>query len=98
MLEKEARRHGYDIYQLIKYDFMNNIFKRMSFSGMDDLYAAIGYGAATSNQIFQRILDEYKKNVQPEKPELSLEKADGKTKARRKMNAVYRLMASEICW
>jgi len=84
MLEKEARRHGYDIYQLIKYDFMNNIFKRMSFSGMDDLYAAIGYGAATSNQIFQRILDEYKKNVQPEKPELSLEKADGKTKAKKK--------------
>lgn len=84
MLEKEARRNGYDIYQLIKHDFMNHIFKRMSFTSIDDMYAAIGYGAVTTKQILQRILDEFKKNVQPDKSELSLEKADSKSKIKKK--------------
>ncbi|MCG1012927.1 bifunctional (p)ppGpp synthetase/guanosine-3',5'-bis(diphosphate) 3'-pyrophosphohydrolase [Tepidanaerobacter sp. GT38] len=86
MLEKEARRQGYDIYQLIKYDFMNNILKRMSFTNIDDMYAAIGYGAVTAKQIFQKILDEYKKNAQPDKLELNLEKGDGKSKIQKKLD------------
>jgi len=86
MLEKEARRQGYDLYQLIKYDFMNNLLKRMSFTNMDDMYAAIGYGAVTTKQTLQKILDEYKKNVQHDKPELILEKIDNRSnKIKRKI-------------
>jgi guanosine-3',5'-bis(diphosphate) 3'-pyrophosphohydrolase len=48
------------------------------------MYAAIGYGAVTTKQILQRILDEFKKNVQPDKSELSLEKADSKSKIKKK--------------
>jgi len=85
ILEREAKRHGYDIYQLIKYDFMNNLLKRMSFTSIDDMYAAIGYGAVTAKQTFQKILDEYKKNVHPDKLELNLEKADCKSKIKKKV-------------
>lgn len=86
MLEKEARRQGDDIYQLIKFDFMNNLLKRMSFSNMEDMYAAIGYGAVTTKQILQKILDEYRKNVKPDKPELITDKIDSKSKTQKKVD------------
>lgn len=86
LLEKEAKRQGYDIYQLIKYDFMPALLKRMSFASIEDLYAAIGYGGVTPNQIMQKILDEYRKTVKPEKEELAADKTDAKLKDRKKVD------------
>lgn len=86
MLEKEARRQGYDIYQLTKYEFMNSLLKKMNFAGFEDMYAAIGYGALTSKQILQRILDEYRKNVKPDKVEQLVEKTDSRVKTRKKLD------------
>ena len=83
MLEKEGRRQGYDIYQLMKLDFMNNLLKKMSFANIDDMYAAIGYGAVTTKQILQKILEEYKKSTKL-KQETIIEKVD--TKAKKKKN------------
>ena len=86
MLEKEARRQGYDIYQLIKFDFMNNLLKRMSFTNVEDMYAAIGYGAITTKQILQKILDEFRKNIKPDKSELITAKIDTKSKTKKKVD------------
>ncbi len=86
MLEKEAHRQGYDIYQLIKFDFMNNLLKRMSFANIDDMFAAIGYGAVTTKQILQKILDEYKKSVKLNKPEILIEKSNTKLKTKKKID------------
>jgi guanosine-3',5'-bis(diphosphate) 3'-pyrophosphohydrolase len=86
MLEKEARRQGYDIYQLIKFDFMSNLLKRMNFSNVEDMYAAIGYGAVTTKQILQKILDEFRKNVKPDKPDLITAKIDTKSKTKKKVD------------
>ncbi|RKL64268.1 bifunctional (p)ppGpp synthetase/guanosine-3',5'-bis(diphosphate) 3'-pyrophosphohydrolase [Thermoanaerobacteraceae bacterium SP2] len=86
MLEKEAKRQGYDIFQLLKYDFMPNLFKKMSLSNLDDLYAAIGYGGMTSNQVLQKILDEYRKNVKAEKTELTVDKTETKARGKKKVD------------
>jgi len=86
LLEKEARRQGYDIYQLTKHEFMNNLLKKMNFPSIEDMYATIGYGAVTSKQILQKILDEYRKNVKPDKPEIVVDKSDSKGKAKRKID------------
>jgi len=82
MLEKEAKRQGYDIYLIIKYDFVPSLLKKMSFLNVEDMYAAIGYGGITTKQVLQRIIDEYKKHVKPEKTEIEIEKT--KTKTRQK--------------
>jgi guanosine-3',5'-bis(diphosphate) 3'-pyrophosphohydrolase len=84
LLEKEAKRQGYDLFQLIKYDFIMNVFKKTGFSAMDDVYAAIGYGGITSKQVLQKIIDEYKKNIKPDKAEL-IDKSDVKVKQKRKL-------------
>lgn len=86
MLEKEAKRQGYDIFQLLKYDFMPNLLKKMSLSNLDDLYAAIGYGGMTSNQVLQKILDEYRKNVKTEKTELTVDKTETKARGKKKVD------------
>ena len=56
-LEKEARRQGYDIYQILKHDFVSNVLKKMNLSSLDDMYSSIGYGGFTSKQILQKILE-----------------------------------------
>lgn len=86
MLEKEAKRQGYDIFQLLKCDFVPNLLKKMSFVNLEDLYAAIGYGGMTSNQALQKILDEYRKNVRAEKTELSVDKAENKARGKKKVD------------
>jgi len=86
ILEKEAKRQGYDIYQLLKYDFIPNLLKKMSLLNLEDLYAAIGYGGVTSNQALQKILDEYRKNVKAAKTELTFDKTEAKTKDKKKID------------
>ncbi|MDN5311372.1 MAG: diphosphokinase / guanosine-3,5-bis(diphosphate) 3-diphosphatase [Thermoanaerobacteraceae bacterium] len=86
MLEKEAKRQGYDIFQLLKYDFMPNLLKKMSLANLEDLYAAVGYGGMTSNQALQKILDEYRKNVKAEKTELTVDKTETRARGKKKVD------------
>jgi GTP pyrophosphokinase len=58
----------------------------MSLSNLDDLYAAIGYGGMTSNQVLQKILDEYRKNVKAEKTELTVDKTETKARGKKKVD------------
>ncbi|MGI6485816.1 MAG: RelA/SpoT family protein [Tepidanaerobacteraceae bacterium] len=84
LLEKEAKRQGYDLFQLLKYDFVNNVFKKIGFSAIDDMYAAIGYGGITSKQVLQKILDEYRKNVKSDNARIE-DKSDARTKSKKEI-------------
>lgn len=86
LLEKEAKRQGYDIYQLTKYNFMQELLNRSSFKNIDDLYAAIGYGGLTSKQVLQKILDEYERNIKPDKVSTTRDKTALKGKQKNKAN------------
>ncbi|MGB9813070.1 MAG: RelA/SpoT family protein [Thermovenabulum sp.] len=67
LLEKEAKRQGYDFYQIIKHDFLESFLKKLSMQSIEDLYAAVGFGGISPTQAFQKILDEYKKTIKSEK-------------------------------
>jgi guanosine-3',5'-bis(diphosphate) 3'-pyrophosphohydrolase len=90
-LEKEARRQGYDIYQILKHDFVSNILKKMNLSSLDDMYSSIGYGGFTSKQILQKILEEYKKNVKQDKSEIDVNKIETKPKQKQKIDRGVKL-------
>lgn len=85
MLEKEAKRQGYDIYQLINQDFMDKLLKRLSFQNTEDLFAAVGYGGISAPQTVQKILEEYKKNVKFDKTELEGARGEQRTKRKTKV-------------
>ncbi|HZJ83202.1 MAG TPA: bifunctional (p)ppGpp synthetase/guanosine-3',5'-bis(diphosphate) 3'-pyrophosphohydrolase [Clostridia bacterium] len=61
MLEREARRQGYTLSQLLKKDWSESIWKRYGFHSSEDMYSALGYGGITTSQILFKLIDEYKK-------------------------------------
>ncbi len=61
MLEKEAKRQGYSLSKLTKPEWMEMVYKKYSFHSVDDVYAAVGYGGLTTNQVLTKLIDEYRK-------------------------------------
>lgn len=84
MIEREAKRLGYDVYQLMKFDYTSTLLKKMGFANSEELFSAIGYGGITSKHVLQRVIDEHRKNTRIEKPEDSVAKLDTKEKQRKK--------------
>lgn len=72
MLEKEAKRRGYAYSDLAVPSWLNYIMHRYSMSTVDDLYATIGYGGLTTNQVLLKLIEFYKQEVESKKvPEFS---------------------------
>ncbi len=69
MLEREAKRQGYSLSQLLKNEWVDGIFKKYGFTSMDDLYSALGYGGISTGPIMTRLLEEYRKVNAQEAPE-----------------------------
>lgn len=67
MLEEEAKRRGYALNQLLVPKWLDIVMQRYSISSMDDMYAAVGYGGFTVNQILLKLIDFYRKEVESHK-------------------------------
>ncbi|MCI8412661.1 MAG: bifunctional (p)ppGpp synthetase/guanosine-3',5'-bis(diphosphate) 3'-pyrophosphohydrolase [Clostridia bacterium] len=67
MLEAEAKRRGYSLSQLLVPKWLDIIMQRYSITSMDDMYAAIGYGGFTVNQILLKLIDFYRKEAESAK-------------------------------
>lgn len=58
--EKEAKRQGYKPHELLKQEWLNVLFKRFTLKSQDDMFAAIGYGALTVNQVLLKLIEQYR--------------------------------------
>lgn len=70
MLEREAKKQGYTLSQILKTEWVETIWRKYGFHSLDDMYSAIGYGGITTNQVLLRLIDEYKKTNKLEQQEL----------------------------
>ncbi len=61
MLEKEATSRGYKLADLMQKKWLDIVMKRYSLSSIEDMYASIGYGGYTVNQILLKLIDFYRK-------------------------------------
>ncbi len=66
LLEKDAKRLGYQFPQLCKSEYLDVLYKRYSLSSLDDLYLTVGFGGLSAPQVINRLAEEYKKAVKPE--------------------------------
>ena len=66
MLEREAKRQGLPLNQLLKGEAYETLLKRNSLSSLDDLYAMVGYGGLSTVQVLNRLGEEYKKQQKAE--------------------------------
>ncbi|MCL2798323.1 MAG: bifunctional (p)ppGpp synthetase/guanosine-3',5'-bis(diphosphate) 3'-pyrophosphohydrolase, partial [Firmicutes bacterium] len=63
MLEAEAKRRGYDWNKLTVQKWLDVIMQRYAISSLDDLYASVGYGGFSVNQILLKLIDFHKKEA-----------------------------------
>ena len=61
MLEREAKRLGYALSALNKSELIETLYKRYSVASLEDIYAMVGFGGLSTQQVLNRLIDEYKK-------------------------------------
>lgn len=71
MLEREARARGLSLQQLLVPKWLDVVMQRYSISSLDDLYASVGYGGFTVNQILLKLIDFYKREESKKIPAAS---------------------------
>ena len=74
MFESELRRVGLTTAYLSDEEVVTAALKRLSFTQLDDMYAAIGYGGLTSTRAANRFKDEVAKQVRSQNPKNALDK------------------------
>lgn len=75
MLEKESRRRGYSLADLMQVSSLDGIMQRLSVSNEEDLYANVGFGGISTNQVLTKLIDAFRKQHPDEHNEIST--ADG---------------------
>lgn len=75
ILDKEVKKLSNSLSIPIKNEWMESVYKRFGLHSMEDLYASLGYGGLTLNQIMMKLKEEIRKNQKIEvKEEEQLEK------------------------
>ncbi|MBE7077605.1 MAG: bifunctional (p)ppGpp synthetase/guanosine-3',5'-bis(diphosphate) 3'-pyrophosphohydrolase [Clostridiales bacterium] len=62
-LEEEARKKGFTLSNLLNAESFKRISERFSFGEMEEMYAAVGYGSISVNQILFKLIDFYRKEA-----------------------------------
>lgn len=84
-IDKELKRLGISHDKLFKVDYINPMLNRYKYKDLDEMYAAVGFGANSAGKIIARMLIEYRKDHKEEEieeklEELSKAKTDKKAK------------------
>ena len=83
LIEKEIKRIGMTQTELYKQEYVNAALERYKYNSVEEMYAAVGFGAMTPSRIISRILEEYRKdhkevNIEEKIQELSRTKKQNK--------------------
>ena len=76
MLEEAAKKGSVPLSRLTKNEYIDKLCERMYYKKFDDILAAIGYGELTTNQVYQKLLDEYNKDNKHEETNAPLQAED----------------------
>lgn len=63
LIEKEAKRLGYEPKELLKNDRLSQVAKKFNIHSEDDLLASLGFGGVTVNGILTKLIDLHKQEV-----------------------------------
>ena len=62
MLDAEIKRRGFSMAELLTDDAFMAISAKMSFNGQDEMFASVGYGAVSVNQVVVKLIDYHRKS------------------------------------
>ena len=72
LIDRELRRVNLSHSQLFRTEWVDMLCKKYSFSSLDDIYAAVGYGGLTVNKVVGKLREEYRQAIKKEKPETEI--------------------------
>ena len=84
MFDAEMRRNGITMAEAMEADVVAPLLKKLSFSCIDDLYAAIGYGGVTATKTVNRIRDDLIKSQKVSGAKSALDKLNDAAEKRNK--------------
>jgi GTP pyrophosphokinase len=73
LIEKEIKRIGINQAEIHKPEYIQAALDRYKYQTLDDMYAAVGFGAISSGKVIARMLEEYKKVNQDDEIEKKIE-------------------------
>ena len=62
MLDAEAKRRGYNLSELLTEEAFAHVSSKLSFNSQEEMFASIGYGAVSTNQVVVKLIDYYRKS------------------------------------
>ncbi|MBK5251627.1 MAG: bifunctional (p)ppGpp synthetase/guanosine-3',5'-bis(diphosphate) 3'-pyrophosphohydrolase [Peptostreptococcaceae bacterium] len=94
MLEKEVKRLGYSTKEFLQASWLNSAVKKLSLNAIEDLYASLGYGGISLNQVMPKLKEKYrvdhkddkKMSIEEEIAEKSKKKSDKSDKKHKKQD------------
>ena len=63
MLETEAKRRGENLTEILTPEAFKKLSQKLCFSNVEEMYASVGFGAVTTNQVLLRLIEFYKKDA-----------------------------------
>jgi len=72
-IERELKRIGIPYAELFKLEYINPMLDRYKYKNLEEMYAAVGFGAMSATKIIARMLIEYRKEHKEEPIEQKIE-------------------------
>jgi len=66
LIEKELKRIGFAYSDLFKQSYIDAMLDKYKYKNLDEMYAAVGFGANSSVKVIARMLQEYRKEHEEE--------------------------------
>ncbi len=82
LIEKELKRIGFAHSDLFKTEYIEPMLDRYKYKDLEEMYAAVGFGANSAGKVVARILQEYRKEHEEENIEEKIEQLN-KQKSRK---------------
>ena len=82
MLEKEAKRLGYEPKDLLRDEWLNSVCLRFNINNDADMLAAIGYGGIAINGVMAKLIEHHKKAIKAATPPDVTQMLEGITQRR----------------
>ena len=73
LIEKEVKRIGFSHSDLFKPEYIEPMFEKYKYKDLEEMYAAVGFGANSAVKVIARMLQEYRKEHEEEDIEKKLE-------------------------
>ena len=96
LIEKELKRIGIPYSEMFKLEYIEPMLDRYKYKNLDEMYAAVGFGANSAVKVIARMLIEYRKEHKEENIEQKIEELTNRKKELKTKPSSYGIIVKGI--